>query len=224
MDRYAILSYVKTTSLGKYDNTATNGVDKIAGHIRRAIKPAFKGALADLGPSATKNDILLELQYAADNLSPNGICFFYFHGHGDSIPGRGIRDETKDQALVCQDDYLLDDEIDTALRSFKPTQRFLSIVDCCSAETVVEWSQYPHASYPQIIHIASARDEEKAWSLPQGGIFSKKLYNMIKREGYYGLTYKSFYTRLELRCIACPCYVRISENVSAEYLNTKLFK
>lgn len=224
MDRFAIFSYVQQTRLSQYDDRATAGVGGIARDIKKEVKQVFRDNIADLGPFTTRSDILSKLTYVAHNLSPKGVCLFYFHGHGDSIPGRGIKDEAKDQALVCYDDYLCDDDIDTVLRAFKPTQRLLTIVDSCSSETVVEWSLYPHATYPEIIHLASARDDETARAFPQGGDFSRRMYRLINGSNFYNYTYQSFARKLEFSSIRPHCYVKKSPNISNQFLNTKLFK
>jgi hypothetical protein len=223
MDKYAIFGYVKETRLAGYSNLATQGVDLVAGNIIAELKPVFGEDHADLGPHTKVQDILYHLNFAARNLSPHGVCLFYFHGHGDSIESRGRQDELKDEVLVCSDDYLVDDEIDHHLARFKPTQRLLTIVDSCSSETVIEWSTRREDQYPQIIHIASARDGMEAGALPFGGLFSRRLHSFIYGGTHRSLTYDSFVKRLEMYTVSAPCIVRTSATVSNEYLNAPLF-
>lgn len=222
MEKYAIYAHVTKTDVPGYSNNATQGVGRIARSIRRELNPVFKTNIANL-ENAKVSDITKSLRYAIDNLNDNGICFFYFHGHGDSKPGIGYNDEITDEVLICNDGILYDDEIDGLLRLFKPTQRILSVVDSCSSNTVVEWSRINTDKYPEIIHIASAKDDEIAGALPNGGIFSNRMLTVIIDYAYTALTYQAFYTRLENFTVSAPCIVTKSGNVSQGFLNKKLF-
>src|SRR5688572_13928935 len=179
MDKLAIFAYVAETTLSKYSNDATLGVGNIAQSLINELRPAFGDDVVDVGPRSTVQQVASQLEFAAKYLSKHGLCFFYFHGHGDSIRGVGRQDEFKDQALVCHDGYLVDDQIDDLLRKFKPTQRILSVVDCCSSETVIEWSSSKISNYPQIIHIASAHDGQDAGAAAFGGMFSQRMLSLI---------------------------------------------
>ena len=224
MKQYAIFSYVKETKLENYDNSATFGVPIVARDLIQELKPVFKTNYSDLGPYTKRADIISALRFAAQNLDPNGFCFFYFHGHGNSIGGRGDDDEPKDQVLVCHDGYLLDDDIDEQLRQFSDTQRIFTIVDSCSSETVIEWLKEDTHSYPKIIHYASARDEGVALALPNGGLLSRRIVNLIWNNGYEGFSYNTFTKRLELMFIASRFMMNKTNNVSYSDMNRKLFK
>lgn len=223
MQRCAIFAYVSNTQLPEYDNRATIGVGAVAGSIMTEIKPKFKNDLFDLGPNSTVQSITANLSLAAEKLEDRGFCLFYFHGHGDSITGKYRNDEKKDQVLVCHDGFLFDDAIDQILSTFKPTQRILTIVDSCSSETVVEWSKHPMSAYPQMIHIASSTDDGVALANRWGGIFSRKILNLVYNMAYYNYTYDTFIRRLQWQSTYSPCLVRISDNVKTGFLRTKLF-
>ena len=223
MDKYAIVAYVKETELSQYSNQATAGVGLAARNLILELSPIFGNNLIDLGPSTKIDNIITKLQYAAQNLDANGLCLFYFHGHGDSVNGIGRNDEATDEALVCNDGYLFDDSIDEILQTFQPTQRILSIVDSCSSESVFEWSMAPESSYPQIIHIASAADGTEAGALPMGGIFSRRIWSILYGGAAQSFTYQRFTQRLQLLTVSTPCVVRKSPNVSDAFLNSRLF-
>ena len=176
---------MKETKLSDYDNSATIGVSRVAHLIMNEIKPIFRNDMAYLGPNATIKSITEHLVKASENLSNKGFCLFYFHGHGDSIGGRMRSDEARDQALVCHDGYLVDDVIEDLFAKFQPEQRILTIVDCCSAGSVIEWHKYSSESYPMIIHLASSRDEKPAFAYPQGGIFSNRIFIALSKKRIY---------------------------------------
>lgn len=222
MKKLAILAYVEKTLLNGYSNEATEGVARVASYIRDEIKPLFGNDLIDLGPLTTRESILEQLAYAASHLDNDGSCFFYFHGHGDSLPGKGYNDEPTDEVLVCHNDYLFDDEIDAAFRKFKRTQRIFTLVDSCSSETVIEWNRTTHYSYPEILHIASSKDEDVAYANLRGGLFSTMVYNKIYYGNYHQLTYQSLCTYLEVNSFAIPCYLS-KHNVSSAFLDARLF-
>ena len=224
MKYFALISYVGETLLPQYDNHATSGVPVVAGHLLDVLMPLFGQNIVDLGSRSKVADITSQLSFAAVNLDEDGFCLFYFHGHGDSIPGRDINDETMDQALVCYDDYLVDDEISRILQKFRPTQRLLTLIDCCSSETVIEWPDDPPSGYPKLIHIASANDGKEAYAIRTGGIFSRKILNLIYNGGYLNFSYKSFINRIKLSSITTECIVRWNNRVDKAYLNTNLFR
>jgi hypothetical protein len=224
MQRIAIFSYVSKTTLTHYDNEATSGVGKVAKNIITELTPAFrKENIRDIGPDSNKSDILANLKYAAANLDDGGVCLFYFHGHGDSIGGTGDNDEPMDEVLVCSDGYLIDDEIGSILQQFRSSLRFFSIIDSCSSGTVIEWNKALVNTYPEIIHVAASQDGEQAGSIPQGGLFSKRIHNILYGSAYLNHTYKTFTDHLLRTNIIPPCLIRTSENVSGKFLNTKLF-
>ena len=209
--------------LANYDDGATIGVTKVAKDIVTAIKPIFRNNLFDLGPKSTVENITRRLKQASYNLREGGLCFFYFHGHGDSLPDLQREDELMDQALVCHDGYLLDDTIDEILAGFKPSHRVLTLVDSCSSETVIEWTKHLPSTYPQIIHIASSLDESVAYASPRGGILSRTAAGLLYNYGYSRLTYRSFIQRLKRRLIYTPCFERTTDNVTSGFLNARLF-
>lgn len=222
LDSYAIYAHVSKTSVVGYDNEATSGVGRMAKSIIRELNPVFRNKMAEL-PNASAADITSELTSASVKLKDDGICFFYFHGHGDSKPGVMTPDEPTDEVLVCRDRLLFDDEITNLLRLFKPTQRILSVVDSCSSETLIEWPTPRSLEFPELIHIASAKDESQAGALSSGGIFSNRMLTIISNFAFFGLTYQTFTTRLQLFTVNAPCIVRKSDNVTQSFLNKRLF-
>ena len=205
-----------------YSNRATQGVELIAGKIETELRPKFGLNISFIRPSASKKEILDKIDFVARNLDKNGVFFFYFHGHGDTIRGRLADDEDKDQALVCRSNFLIDDTLDIHFRKFKASQRILSIVDSCSSESVVEWSQFKWTSYPKIIHIASSLDGQRAFAYTNGGILSNKLWDLFYNGQYNNWTYAMFIKKIkELRSV--KCLVKQTDNVNRSYLNTKLF-
>lgn len=196
MKKYALFTYVRRTKL-PYSDRATIGVEGVAQDIRAVVEPVFDGNIRDLGAYPTKDAVSRELTDIADKLDNDGLCFFYFHGHGASIPGAAINDEDQDQALVCYDQYLRDDDLSEVLRLFKPTQRFFSVVDSCSSRTVVEWSFGNRDLYPEIIHYSSSPDGAEAYALPQGGLFSQRFFELIYGGAYESYTYQSLADDLE---------------------------
>lgn len=224
MKRYAIISCVKFNTVSAlYKNSATAGVDIVADKIYKSIKTKFgSNNIKFIRPNASKADILSSLKWVSERLDTNGMLFFYFHGHGDSITGRLVNDEIKDQALVCTKNYLIDDTLDMYFRYFKPTHRILSIVDSCSSETVVEWSQYKWKAYPQILHIASSRDEDIAYAYSDGGIMSKELAKLLSGYQYYNWNYETLIRRLKLKT-PTRIYINKTQNVNYSFLRTKMF-
>ena len=223
MEKFAIFAYVRETNLSDFDNRATAGVHLVARNIINELRKVFHMNYIDLGPLTKGDEITAQLEYAARNLNENGLCFLYFHGHGHSLPGSMYDDEIMDQALVCNDRYLLDDEIDKYLRLFKSNHRIFSIVDSCSSGTVIEWPKYKTHSYPKIIHLGSAKDNTIAYSLPSGGRFSKNVFNLIHNMGYSSFSYKSFANRLKYTSLNSEFCFRYTENNSISDLNSKLF-
>ncbi|WP_298754887.1 caspase family protein [uncultured Psychroserpens sp.] len=223
MKRYAIISCVLTNTVSSiYKNSATVGVELVAKKLYNEIKPKFGNNVSFIKPNATKEHILSEIRMVSNKLDSNGMLFFYFHGHGDTIDGRLYNDEKKDQVLVCTRNYLVDDTLDLYIRKFKPTQRILSIVDSCSSETVVEWSQYKWKSYPQIIHISSSRDGDVAYAYTNGGILSNKLAHLLYGGQYNNWTYEIMITRLKT-LIPNRCYINKTPNVKNNFLKDKIF-
>lgn len=224
MKRFAIISCVKFNTVSAvYKNSATAGVELVANKIYRNIKTKFgSNNIEFIRPNASKDKILSKLTWVSERLDTNGMLLFYFHGHGASIKGEQVNDEVKDQALVCADNYLVDDTIDIYLRRFKPTQKILSIVDSCSSETVVEWSQFKWKSYPQIIHIASSRDEEIAHAYSDGGIMSKELAKLLYGYQYHNWTYEILIRRLKLK-VSTGIFLSKTKNVNDQFLREKLF-
>lgn len=220
--KIALLISVRNTLL-PYSNVATSGVDAMANNLQYASSNAFSNVRM-IQHQVKKQRIINSIIEVSQELSPGGFCLIYYHGHGDSITGSMENDEIKDQALVCYDGYLLDDEIDQLLRGFHPTCRILSIFDCCSSNTLVEW-KYTYHNYPNIIHIASADDNGYALASTMGGVMSQQIINMIDGWAFSNYTYINFIQTLKNRMnhIGHPLYIRTSPGVKNDYLNLPLF-
>ena len=224
MKKFAIFAYVRETKLNDFSNTATWGTPIVARELKTALRSVFHNNIADLGPFTTKGDIIYALTFAARNLLPrDSLCFFYFHGHGASLPNRYFPDEEFDQVLVCHDDYLYDDTLSEVIQQFKPSQRIFSIVDSCSSASVIEWPKITQAPYPQIIHLASALDDGNAYALANGGIFSRRILNLIYGYNYTNFTYQSFARKLRSMAITTQFNTNITSNLNHTVLNSKIF-
>lgn len=218
----AILIGVRETKLN-YSNQATSGVDLMVSNISSSLSYAFPSVQL-VQHNVKKERIVKTISDAARHLEPGGFCFIYFHGHGDTLPGGFDHDEFKDQALVCYDGYLFDDELDFLLRKFHRSHRVMTFMDCCSSNTVVEWKFDPRL-YPQIIHIAAASDNGYAHANTQGGFMSSVFNQMVYGYGYANYSYVSFIRDLSARMSAngAPLFVRNNQNVPPSYLKMKLF-
>lgn len=197
MDKIAIVASVKTTRIPGFDNRATQGADLIAYDLSSELSYAFDN-IQLIQNYTTKARIINSLNQASRTLSPGGLCVFYFHGHGYSLPNRMDNDaEPRDQVLVCHDGFLFDDEIDFILQGFHQSHRILTIIDSCSSETVVEWKYEATRRYPQIIHIGACSDMEIANANTLGGLMSRHILNTIDSFGYSNYTYLSFCQRIK---------------------------
>jgi len=222
MNKIAIVASVKATRVTGYDNQATQGADAIANALAGELSYAFNN-IQVIQNYTTKARIVDTLTTAAKVLDPGGLCVFYFHGHGDSLPNVLRPDqETRDQALVCYDGFLFDYEIDLLLQNFLPSHRLLTIVDSCSSETVIEWNYPDVARYPQIIHIGASRDGDQAGADTLGGIMSRNILNSVYGYGYANYTYLSFCQRIKQLTGNQPAF-RTSPGVQRSFLNAKLF-
>lgn len=228
--RIAIFISVRETRLN-YSNRATSGVDNMSNNLRYALSNAFSNVRV-IQNRVSKGRIVHAIKEASYHLEPGGFCLIYFHGHGNSIrrnPKYDInKDEGHDEALVCYDGLLFDDEIDQLLRGFNPRCKILTIMDCCSSKTVVEWEYNPKL-YPKIIHIAAASDDgynKDAKAGPSGGIMTQQIVNMLSGWGYSNYTYAGFLRSLRnrMRRINRPVYIRGNGKFSIRDMRTKLFK
>jgi hypothetical protein len=218
----AVFISVRQTLLN-YSNKATAGVDAMAGNLQFSLRNAYLN-IRMVQNQVRKKRVIDSISEAASQLDPGGFCMIYFHGHGDSIGPHGSKDEQSDEALVCYDGYVLDDEIDILLRSFHPSCRILSIMDCCSSRTVFEWKYAPH-QYPQIIHIAASSDNGYAHSTINGGIMSNNIRSMVHGWGFTNYNYIGFVNHLKARMNHAkhPIHIRMNPNVQSNYLKTPLF-
>ncbi len=222
-EKIALLVSVKETNLN-YSDEATSGVDNMTNNLQYALINAFPNARM-VQNKVTKQRVIESLEEAADNLSPGGFCLIYLHGHGDSIRQNDPQEnETEDQVFICYDDYLRDDEIDRLLQRFDSSCRILTIADCCSSNTLVEWKN-SEASYPQIIHLASANDHGYAYASPSGGFMTNQIVNIVFQWAYTNHTYQSFVEGLKhsMSLIGYPFFSKLNDQVTDEYLNKNLF-
>ena len=225
MKRYAIISCVRNTSYRPdlYKLEDTYNVDTITRKLYIGLKAKFGPSnISFISPNAPKNRILQKIDFVRDNLDSDGLLFFYFQGHGDSVDSQNPSLEAKDQFLVCASNTLIDNTIDAKIRGFLPSQRIFSIVDSCSSETVVEWKQYPWSEYPQVIHIASALDRKIAPSNNGAGVFSRYFVKrFISNEAYFNMSYESFIE--DLKELEIKTYLRKTRTVDDNFLSEKLF-
>lgn len=221
MNKLAIVASVGKTRVPGYDNKATQGADMVTYDLYQELIPAFNN-IQLIQHTTTKAKIVNTLTDAAKFLDKDGFCMFYFHGHGDSLPNVLDPDgETKDQALVCQDGFLFDDEIDLLLRQFHPSHRILTITDCCASESVVEWKYEQTKNYPQVLHISACRDDQTTPADAMGGIMSRNILNSIYGAGYTNYSYLSFCQAIKSNIP--NAVIRTTANVTRSFLNQKLF-
>lgn len=221
LDKIAILSSIRVTRVPGFNNSATQGADQICFKLASELSNTFNTIQVNHN-NTTKEKVLTSLRNAARTLRPGGLCLFYFHGHGTSLPNQFDADnEVMDQALVCYDGLILDDELDQILRTFDPTHRILTIIDSCNSETIVEWNYENIIDYPQIIHLAAAADNEIALATGLGGLMSSKILDNIYGYGYSNYTFLSFCKRIKE--LNNSTVFRFTKNISSTYLNSKLF-
>lgn len=222
--RIALFISIKDTLVPGFSNRATSGVDSMARNLQFALRNSYPNIRMVQG-KVKKRKVEDSLKDASVDLEPGGFCLIYYHGHGHSIKDRMIPDETSDEAIVCYDGYLLDDELDLLLRQFHPSTRIMTIMDCCSSETIVEWKNFSPQIHPRIIHIAAAKDGDSALATTNGGILSREIEGMVDNWGYANYTYVSFLKELKKRMEHKnhPIYIRISPNVNMNYLKMELF-
>lgn len=226
MKRYAILSCVRETEYQpqKYPHEDTLGVDKVTKSLYSGIVYKFGTSnVSYFSPNAKRSSILNKLEEVRQSLDSDGLLFFYFHGHGDSMESQNPSLESRDQFLVCSNEILIDNTIDIKISGFKPTQRIFSIVDSCSSETVVEWKKFPWTSYPQVIHVASSRDNGYAYSNINGGLLSQKIVNQFLLSGlYWGMSYRYFLTQMRTS-IDVKSFIGMTKNTEDKFLDKKMF-
>lgn len=83
---------------------------------------------------ATRDSVLSNLNRIVEGLQDEDIFVFYYSGHGDNIPDVSRDEEDKlDEALVCYDQYLLDDDLYKVWLSSNKKKRIVMIIDACKA-------------------------------------------------------------------------------------------
>jgi hypothetical protein len=221
-DKIALFISVRENRLG-YSNQATSGVDAMANNLQYALSNAYMNVRM-IQNKVKKERVVRSIHEASRQLEPGGFCLIYFHGHGDSVGHHIEPDEPSDEALVCYDGLLLDDELDRLLRGFHPSTRVMTIMDCCSSNTVIEWKFNPRL-YPKIIHVASASDSGYAHATINGGLMSLQIQDMVNGWGFSNYSYIGFLRELRNRMnrIRQPIYIRKSPKVDQDYLRQRLF-
>lgn len=221
MDKIAIVASVGKTRVPGYSNEATAGADMVTYDLCQELSYAFNN-IQLIQHHTTKARIVNSLKDAASSLKPNGICLFYFHGHGDNLPNTFDGDkETFDQALVCEDGFLFDDEIDALLRNFHSSHRVMTITDCCASASVVEWKYEQTKNYPQVLHLAACMDHQIAVAQGMGGIMSRNILNTVYGYGYANYSYLSFCQVIKSQMPDAT--IRTTTNITRSYLNQQLF-
>jgi len=106
------------------------------------------------------NYLSILLQNTTDNLS------VYYTGHGVNVRDRN-NDESdgKDEAMLFDDTYIVDDELAALISKTKPTLHVLLMNDCCHSGTIWDIPTNPARAAtfpPNIISISAAADDQTA--------------------------------------------------------------
>ncbi len=85
-----------------------------------------------LSSEATTSNILATLKSASKTLTNGDIFLLTYSGHGCKFPDlNGDEEDGLDEAWVCYDKILLDDEIKLSLSQFSEGVKCFIILDCC---------------------------------------------------------------------------------------------
>ncbi|WP_309140333.1 caspase family protein [Ensifer sp. ENS10] len=95
---------------------------------------------------ATRENVIAEIQSAANDLVPGDILFVSYSGHGSQLPDfNGDEDDANDETWCLYDAQLIDDELYELWSKFKEGVRVLVLSDSCHSGSVVKAIQ-PGAS------------------------------------------------------------------------------
>lgn len=134
---YALLVGAARTNLPGYSNVFTESAPYNLETLERILlKNDFQEQHITKLDSPKAEAVKKNLQAQLNKLTDKDLFVFYFFGHGDQIPDRGVLDEKedhKDEVLITADRKLVDDEIYEILTSIKTKARVLFIVDACNS-------------------------------------------------------------------------------------------
>jgi len=99
----------------------------------------------------------------------------------------------------------------------------LSVFDCCSSHTIIEWKYSQRVKYPQILHVASSRDNDVATADTAGGILSTEIVNMTYSYGYSNYSYLTLCQELKKRLGNQRVFFRKNNTCTRSFLNKILF-
>ena len=94
-----------------------------------------------LEKDAKKDTILALIREAAKRLQPGDMFLMTYSGHGFQVKDqrpKNEEDDGQDEVLCPEDHPLLDDELATEWRKFKPNVRILVVTDSCHNGTVAD--------------------------------------------------------------------------------------
>lgn len=111
------------------DASATYKVAKAAGFETKLL----------LNDEATREQVIYEIQNAAQKLNAGDIYFVYYSGHGGQVPDLdGDEDDGKDETWCLYNGQLIDDEIHYMLTAFKAGVRIVVFSDSCHSGTIIK--------------------------------------------------------------------------------------
>ena len=100
-----------------------------------------------LTDAATRDAVRTGIQDAARALSSGDLFFLSYAGHGAQVPDtNGDEEDGRDETWCLYDGMLIDDELKTLWKTFKPGVCVLSISDSCHSGTVSrapDWLSMP---------------------------------------------------------------------------------
>ena len=111
----------------------------------------------------------------------------YFSGHGTQLPEliRGSEEDGKDEAIVCTDGHIRDDELAAALARFPPACAVVCVFDCCNSSTMIDAPLLEcspsRAREAPLICVAAALDGTPAFQSRGRGRFTVHLERKARR-------------------------------------------
>ncbi|KAK8894243.1 hypothetical protein M9Y10_022677 [Tritrichomonas musculus] len=113
----------------------------------------------------------------------------YYTGHGASVKDTdGDEDDKMDEALVFDDDFIVDDELASVLANSekKPSSKVLLLNDCCHSGSIYDLQTGTYQGLnmpPNLLSISAARDKQTAKQTSVGskdqGIFTFYFFKFL---------------------------------------------
>lgn len=224
-NRIALLVSVRYSYLlGQQANFETRGVARAKQRFRDEVLIHKFNQIKDLGEKPKKAEVLYEIRRARKLLAGHGTFLFYFTGHALFLDSGIVPDEPVDQAMVCCDGYLFDDELRREFKQFKPSTRIITMMDACYSETLVEW--YPSdniTNFPRVINYAAAAQGLKAGADSNGGYMTQHLVDLLANGRVHDYSYAQLAGHLQQRLAPQPFRYNFTPSVSNYLRNKKLF-